>query len=372
MRFISIILLFTIMPGVGIFASAQAPENWYSYHDAKKDLYGFKDTKGSIKVPARFNGLTRAATFRNIIAVRDDNNNKSYYLLKNGRKLGADSLYVWDMTYDCEQEETIRFRDQVTDKVGFFGKNGRIVFPAVYNDARPFYNGLALVVHDGKRICADGTPYKAGTCEHWSWEGKTALINMKGEIVADNIDLMATDHLNWYSCKITDIPADTALHTSFKAKNDKYYTFISYQKEFEKWFYKQFLTGSQTETLASYCFDELVVEGLWKQTVRKQYNKVAFTKQYGAVLRKKMVAIKQRKVEAFIVSEALNPYIYEGKNFKAFYTDCGDANEARFPSFDVITNHFTASRQLNYQEHFSFLRTTTGYKIIAVSLKSLK
>ncbi len=85
-----------------------------------------------------------------------------------------------------------------------------------------------------------------------------------------------------------------------------------------------------------------------------------------------MAAIKQGKVEAFIVSEALNPYIYNGKNFKSFYTDCGDANEAKFPSFEVITSFYTASHQLNYQEHFSFLRTVKGYKLIAMSLKSTK
>ncbi|MFD1257962.1 WG repeat-containing protein [Mucilaginibacter terrae] len=282
-----------------------------------------------------------------------------------------DSLYVWDMTYDCEQEDAIRFRDPVTDKVGFLGKNGNLAIRANYNDARPFYNGLALVVHDGKRVCADGTPYKAG-CEHWSWDGKTALINRQGEIVADNINLMVTDHLNWYSCKIADSPADTTLHTSFKTKNNKYYTFINYQKEFKKWFYQQFITGLQAGKLSSYCFDELIVEGLWKQTIRKPYNKVAFTKQYSAVLQKKMGAVNQRKVEVFTVSEALNPYIYDSKNFKVFYTDCGDANEAKFPSFDVITSHYTTSHQLNYQEHFSFLKTANGYKLIGVALKSTK
>ena len=299
----------------------------------------------------------------------------SLLLLSCGTSLSAqpplkDSLYISDMTSDCEQEGTIRFRDPVTDKVGFFGKNRKVIIPAAFNDARPFYNGLALVIHDGKRICEDGSAYVAGSCEHWIWDGITALINTNGVIVADSIDMMATENLNWYSCKVTEEPGDTTLYSSIKATNKKYYTFINYQKEFNSWFYQQFLIRLQTDIL-SYCFDELQVEGLWKQKFRKKYSKGKFLADYGTVVQKKMQAVRAGQIETFIVTEGLNALIYNTKKFKPFYTVCDEPDTAKFPSFDVITNHYNTKHELNYQEHFSFLRTDKGYKLIAVALKSI-
>ena len=369
MRIIKVLLLLIVTLGVRFSACAQVPNTWYSYYNTKQDLIGFKDSNGKIMVPARFGGITRASVFQNIIAVTDANTNTSYYLLKNGKQVAKDSLYVWDMTYDCEQESNIRFHDQVTDRVGFLSKNGKINIPAIYNDARPFYNGLALVIHDGKRICADGTPYKVG-CEHWSWNGITALINTAGTLVADSIDITNTDNMNWYSCKMTDAPADTTLYTSIKANNGKYYTFINYQKEFNSWFYQNFMKNLKGSSLSAYCFNEVIVEGLWKQTLRKRYGKSEFLKQYTAIIQQKMSAIKLRKVETNILSEDLNALIYNTKSFKVYYTDCDEPNPAKFPSFDVITDHYDNKKQLSYQEHFSFLRTAQGYKLIAIALKT--
>jgi len=282
-----------------------------------------------------------------------------------------DSVYISDMTYDCEQEGTLRFRDPVTDKVGFFDKNRKVIIPAAYNDARPFYNGLALVIHDGKRICEDGSAYVAGSCEHWSWDGITGLINTKGIIVADSIDMMATENLNWFSLNITDEPGDTSLYSSIKATNKSYYTFINYQKEFDSWYHQQFLPQSQAGNMTFYCFDELQVEGLWKQKLRKKYSKGNFLKQYGTIMQKRMGAVIAGQIEAFIVTESLNSIIYNNKKFKTFYTACDEPNTAQFPSFEVITNHYNIKHELNYQEHFSFLRTDTGYKLIAVAMKNI-
>ena len=372
MRVTVFTLLFLIITGIWLSAAAQKTNNWYSYYNTKTDLYGFKDAKGKIKIPARFNALTRAWTFRNIIAVMDGNTNKSYYLLKNGQKVAGDSLFVWDMSYDCEQEEKIRFHDEITDKVGFLGKDGKITIPAVYNDAQPFYNGLALVVYNGKRICADGKPFNKDSCEHWSWDGPTALINDRGVILADSIDVMTTENLNWYSLKKTAQPAGSALYTSFKAKNSGFYNFINYEKEFKSWFYRQFLLNLNQKTLSEYCFDEVTVKGLFKQTLRKSYTKSNFLKQFVLVLKTKMTAIKQRKLETVIFSEGLNLFIYHSKKYNAFYTDCGEPNTAKFPLFDVVTSHYNKKKQYDYQEHFSFLRTANGYRLISVSLKNSK
>ncbi len=68
----------------------------------------------------------------------DANKWRNYYKLADGLVLGEDSVYASDAIFDCESDGKIRFDDRVTDKIGFFDNNGRIVEPAVYNDASRF------------------------------------------------------------------------------------------------------------------------------------------------------------------------------------------------------------------------------------------
>ena len=363
------LLIFLFLSAPGRIA-AQVNNDWYLYHDAKSDLYGYKDLQGNVKVKARFNGFISARVFKNIAAVRDDADGKAYYLLKNGRKVGLDSLYVSDMTYDCEQEGKIRFRDSKTDRVGFFGSDGKIRVPAKFNDASPFYNGLAVALYEGKRICSDGSAYNPKQpCEHWSWSGKTALIDSLGNIIADNIDWEQTRNINWYAMKVSDLPADTSLYESFKTNDGRYNTFINYEKEFNQWFYNSYLSDLALTNLSRHTFQELSVEGIFKNRLRKTYAKAAFIKQFGPTLQAKLTEIRHKDFETVIFTESLNLYIEAGKSFKVYYTDCGEANDQRYPAFDVVTTHYKRNKEFDYQEHFAFLRTADGYKLISMALK---
>jgi len=101
--------------------------------------------------PARQNGLSASdssgkASITAILDTTDWKNIRSYYKLANGRVVGEDSVYSFDATDDCESDGKIRFRDRVSDKVGFFDNRGRMVVPAVYNDASRFQNGMAVVI----------------------------------------------------------------------------------------------------------------------------------------------------------------------------------------------------------------------------------
>src|SRR5690554_6598971 len=113
---------------------AQENDDWILFQDDKTNLLGFKDIEGNIKIHPKFTGLIGARLFKNIIPVSekkymDDFNNYesiNYYLLKNGHKVGIDSLYLsLDIALDCENEGKIRFRDNTkTEKVGFFDYTG--------------------------------------------------------------------------------------------------------------------------------------------------------------------------------------------------------------------------------------------------------
>jgi hypothetical protein len=345
---------------------------WHSYYDKKTELTGYKDAQGKIKVAAKFSLLTHTGIFRNIVPVSEETSKDkftNYYLLKNGKKVGKDSLYVWDFTTDCESEEKIRFYDKKTDKVGFFNKYGKVVIPAVYNAAQPFYNGLALTIRNGKRMCYENKPYdEANPCEHWFWNGTTAIINTKNQILIDNLQDDAIWHINFYSLKVGSQPLDTTLYVNLKGINGQYYSFIDYDKEFKHWFYKSYLPQLNAGNIQAGIFSKVMVDERHKKSGDKPMALPTFTKRYSALVLKKMQAIKQGRRSADISHEDLYALSYDSAVFKPFYTDCGMPNKERYPVYSVITETYNKNERLNSQESFIFLRTGKGYKLIGMTV----
>ncbi|RZM29145.1 MAG: WG repeat-containing protein [Pedobacter sp.] len=363
----AVVLLLFYLVMISNSCYAQTSPAWYRYDDPKTELAGYKDSHGVVKISPRFGGLTNAPVFKNVIAVTDQRSNTSYYLLKNGKMVGKDSLYVYDMTFDCEQEGKIRFRDPITDKTGFFNAEGKIAIPAIFNDAKAFHNGLSLVLYNGKRVCPDGSTFdKQNPCEHWAWDGITALIDVNGNILADSLDYGMFQNINWNSMQISEQPADTTLRISVRSKDNRYLTFVNYEKEFGVWFNNQYLANVANRLKAS-SFDVVCVEGLDNNRLRKFYSRKEFNSTYGTVLRKKLQRITTKNTQ--IIPDELNYMIYTQKLFKKYLTDCGDANVAEYPLFDVVLSYLKPNGEFKYQEYFSFLRSTSGYKLIGVAWK---
>ncbi len=183
----------------------QPKDIWIRFYDTATDLSGYKDLNGKIQIPAKYNNFTRADTFHNIIAVKEqmDSSNEEYYLLKDGRQVGQDSVFMFDFTYDCESEGKIIFNDKKKNRVGFFDKNGVVIIPAIYNAATPFCNGLAIALKNAKRSCW-GENEDTLNCDHLGWKGgETVIINDKNEILVDSLKEYPTN-INWYSLKIND------------------------------------------------------------------------------------------------------------------------------------------------------------------------
>lgn len=222
--------------------SQNESQDWILFRDENnEDLIGYKDIEGNITIEPKFTFLTSSIVFKNIIPVfektnlqdKEDYKMLKYYLLKNGKKVGVDSLYVFDFTLDCENEDKIRFRDPKTDKVGFFDKNGNVTIPAIYNDAKKFNNGLALVIKDAKRMCYEGKEFsKENPCEHWFWKGNSQIINSKNELILEHVDLKRFQYADWYSLQIN--PKEIGPNDiTFKAVNGNLYSFKDAKKEFE-------------------------------------------------------------------------------------------------------------------------------------------
>lgn len=369
------------------FSLGQAQDVWVRFYDTTTGLSGYQDLKGTIKIPAKFGDFTRADTFYHIIAVTEtvDDTYKKYYLLKDGRKVGQDSVFVFDFTYDCESEEKIIFKDWKKDRVGFLDKNGKAIIPAIYNYASPFRNGIAIARRNAKRKCweegGDTT-----NCEHLGWEGgETILINEKNEILADSLDSRDLKNINWYSKRIDDPSVDTSVYASIKGKNGSIYSFVDYDKEFRKWFYNTFLQTLRNKgSLQNLLFDEVTY---WSQKHGwTSLDKNVFLKSFPVALTSKRFEPNKMK-EVSIGQGWFNTLIFDKDIYKKYLNSFGEHNKDRFPLYDVKLTYYkkrqkpvaedaavevTDGYELDYQEHFEFLKTENGYRLLKVSLKGNK
>src|SRR5690606_20552659 len=96
-KFIPFLFIFS-----GLVANAQDSGPWFAFPNKDSSLIGFKDMTGAIRIAPKFMGLTTAKKFEHIMAVMEIGTYRSYYLTKNGKETGVDSLYVSDVTADCE------------------------------------------------------------------------------------------------------------------------------------------------------------------------------------------------------------------------------------------------------------------------------
>jgi len=304
-----------------------------------------------------------------VLDTTDSNKWRHYYKLANGRVLGEDSVYAFDATDDCESDGKIRFRDRVTDKVGFFDNEGRVVVAAVYNDASRFQNGMAMVIKNARRVGWDGEDCEKGGCEHWLWAGgSTMLINARNEVLVDKFEIDGV--INWYSVQLKTMPGDTSMYRSVKGVNGKWYVFMDYEKEFERWFKEVYLKeASEMRSLAAFAHDSLV-SSLPEYQDWKRMSRDEFIKVHGRQLQQRLQPLRDRTVRYFATLEGLNPYIHTGGSFEPFFDSITMGDPGRYPVFDIISNFTDKNRGLDYQEHYTFLRTDKGNKLMGVSWRN--
>jgi hypothetical protein len=353
---------------------AQDKNLWTSFMDDKNELIGYKDYNQNVKIPPKFiSGFTIARSFDNIIVVAeqiDSVNYSSYYLLKNGKEFGRDSIYLWDNSPDCESEGKIRFRDNITDKAGFFDKNGNVVIPAVYNDVMPFRNGMSVAIINAEKKCLDGKIFNKNNCEHWSWEGgEIVLFNDSNKIVID--DFIFTDELDWYSLNIVDERGDTSIRDYYKGKNGKYYSFVNFEKEFKLWFQSGLLCSTNIEKLRNNCFSEITY---WSDSNNEWITMETdnFLKENKEALSQKLCEFQKENSDYSIFMEGLNPFIFSKEIYSMYYDYCGNSMTWKYPVFDVVISYNDKEGRVDYQDNIEFLRTDDGYKLICLSIKNMK
>ncbi|MEO7977394.1 hypothetical protein [Flavobacterium sp.] len=336
-------------------AFSQNKDTWVSFQDKDSAYIGFKDKNGNIKIEPKFIGLTFASKFDDIIAVTEEDNEnwKSYYLTKSGKKVGIDSLYTFDNGSDCENEGFIRFRDPKTDKMGMFNGEGKIVIPAEYSNLTKAKNGMFIGLKDAKKELIG---------EHFFWkEGKEFLVDTNNKILIENFKY--NDDLNFYSVQKSAAPSKDPIRENFLGVNGQYYSFINFDKEFEFWIKNNLLTDLSKDNLLKSSFDKI---SFWKEAdgwINESKSK--FINQNYTFIQLKLQELIDNKTEYFISSDGLNPFIFETTEYETYFNNCNQSKEWLYPVKNIVIS--PKSESDFGQDHFQFLRTDNGYKLISIS-----
>jgi hypothetical protein len=359
-------VLFTIyfLLLIGQLTFAQSSEVWTSFWNEDSDLMGFKNSKGEIMIEPRFMGFTTAKSFDNIIAVMEENNGKydTYYLTKSAKKVGYDSLHIYDNGADCESEGLIRFRDKKTDKVGMFDKNGNITIPVVYDALSRTHNGLIWALKGAEKKYFD--KHNESGCNHYSWKGgQELLLDTSNNILIETFS--CENSLNFFSLEKTISPHSDTIRESFLGKDGSYYSFVDFKKEFSQWLTKELLNNITLESLIAASHDTITWESEngWAKT-----NKTKLVAENFTILKRGLLEILKPKTDYFISSYGLNQFMYQGIEFAKYYNNCGESKDWIYPTMSVIISH-NDKKDLS-QNHYEFLRTDSGYKLISLVIRN--
>lgn len=352
--FISMLLL------ASVIVSAQENDLLYSFEDNKTELIGFKDMNGNVKIEPKFGFFTHVEKFDKIIAVaepKSDGGFKSYYLTKTGKKVGSESMYIYDNCFDCESEGYIRFKDHKIKKVGLFDGDGNVIIPPVYNIISQVHNGVMFAL-SGAVIKRDG--------EHFSFVGGVeTLIDINNNVLIE--DFPFDENINLYSMFIEDDNHSTSpIRDYFIGVNGKTYSFINYKKEFRYWFESVLKEELTKEKIKNHFFDKVSYwddKYGWVSSPKKDLES-EFVQNIIAKLNK--TKIKNAKYNLFL--QDLNKFIYESKEFVLYYDNCTDALTSKYPVINVVVDGTKNNEYV--QDHFEFLRTQDGYKLVGVSIRS--
>jgi hypothetical protein len=351
-------ILTLILTTIGCALFGQNNDTWTAFRDKNTNLIGFKDPKGIVKIEPKFTGLTCANKFQDIIVVTENTNGewKSYYLTKKGKIVGRDSLHIFDNGFDCESEGFIRFRDYKTDKVGLFNKDGEIVIPAEYNDLTSVRNGMINAIKDAEKKYMEGD-------EYYNWEGgREQLIDTKNNVLIDNFRL--DNNLNLFSVKISAQPNSDILRKNFKAVDGQYYSFIDFEKEFQFWLRTNLLDNFTKTNLLESTFSNITWASSKSWITEPKQD---FIERNYELIKSKLQEIEKPDCDYFISRDELNQYMFESEDFENYYNNCGEPKTWIYPTMTIIISH---KDKIDFtQDHFEFLRTDSGYKLLQVTIR---
>ena len=342
----------------------QSKDTWTLFWNEDSTLIGYKDKNGVVKIEPKFTTFTCARKFDHIIAVSEECDGRwySYYLTKSGKLIGRDSLYIFDNAADCENEGFIRFRDRGTDRVGLLDRTGRRVIPAEYNDLTRVSNGMLIGLKGAVKKYADSKKHSG--CDHFSWTGgEEVLIDTANRLLA--ADFKYAHPLNLFTLEKTKAPHPDTTRVSFLATDGSYYSFVEFEKEFKQWIKNELMNGLSLERLIAISFDSIVWESQddWRKGSKEKVVHENFK-----ILKNGLSEMLKAETDCFISMDGLNPFLYTGAAFENYFNHCGEPKDWKYPTMSIIVSHH--GKNDFTQNHYEFLRTDEGYKLIGLAIKN--
>jgi len=340
-------------------SNGQKRDTWYSFLNKDSSKVGFKDQHGVVKIEPKFATAFSPNKFDDIISTLEDSKSViyGYYLTKSGRVIGRDSMYLWDLTADCESEGFIRFHDRKTDQLGMFNRNGRVAIPAIYNDLTEVRNGLIVALKGAERF------YEG---EHYSWAGGSGfLIDTNNNILVDQFNSDFTN-LNFKSLLISDKATTDTIRQNFLGVNGKQYSFIDYDKEFRKWVKSSLLINLSSKSLLNDSYSTITY---WNDSEWVHEVKQTFLDRNFELIKEKLLRLQSIDCNYFISRDEMNEYIYDAEEFQVYFNNCNRPINWKYPLMSIVINY---KDKESTQDSFDFLRTDNGYKLISVSIRNGK
>ncbi len=333
-------------------ASAQEP--MHAFYNADSTLTGYRESNGSVVFEPRFAGSIHPARRVEHIAAVIEETPKGYqkfHITRQGKTFGRDSIYMQEAMLDCESEGHIRFRDPRNGLIGLFNRHGKVAVPARYNYLGPVTNGYAQGLIDARVDSTD--------IEHPRFEGgRLVLVDTLGQIAIENFSYAGQYDL--FSLRKVNMPDTNGNHQTFRATDGAFISLIRFEHEFNSWirglmpkFSKKRLLRSSHPTLA-------IWDNGWKKV-----NSGKFISQHFMRLRESLSEFAKNTVERKLFENLLNPFIFDTPEFDRYLDNCGEPKQ-NFPVFTIAVPR--PGGQGGHEDHFEFLRTDDGYKLISVAL----
>jgi hypothetical protein len=219
-------------------------------------------------------------------------------------------------------------------------------------------NGMIIALQGAKKNIFEGG-------EHFEWiGGKELLIDTNNYVLIENFKF--DYNINFYSLKVTSQPFLDTIRQNFKTNNGQYYSFIDYRKEFNVWLKTSFLENLTKTNLLNATYKEIT---FWKEPNGwTSESKESFIERNYELIKSKLLQLNSKDCDYNIFDENLNMLIYESDDYKDYFNNCGEPKGWIYPVKNIVISYRNNNDLV--QDHFEFLRTENGYKLISITIRN--